>query len=343
MVDTLRSIRSEIQLECRGDFSGSPDEDIIVNAAINDAIETIWIAMMQCNLAKFFGVDSPVSFNLPANTERVRIVSIADPVVVPVVNQVAGGVLNDAAVFSVGYTLVTESGSETNISPLIVTAARNANNLFQMVSPGNPGTAFGYNVYAGPAGQLALQNQQPVPLGTNYTEPVTEWQGYPTFEQTPPLTNTTADNLSWIEHMEIRTSDNLLRAWNQADIDSIAMRQMAATLPTASEYQSYVWELTGNGVLEFRPMTGSAFTPRYWYVSKPRRLRYDQAQVPYVSIVGVHKFIKAQAKSDLYLGVNEFMNGQGWEQKADKEKMAIQMALMMESWNKTTRVVPYLR
>lgn len=342
MVDTLKSMRAEIQLECRGDFSGSPDEDTIVNAAINDAMETIWTAMMQCHLAKFFGADSPVSFSLPANTERYRIVSITDPAIAPVVNQVAGGALNDAAVFSVGYTLVTESGSETNLSPLAVTAARNANNLFQVVAPANPGTAFGYNVYAGPAGQLALQNQQPIPFGTNYTEPVTEWQGYPTFEQTPPLTNTTADNLSWIEHLEIRTSDTLLRAWNQADIDSLVMRRMAATTPTASEYQTYTWELTGNGVLEFRPMTGLAFNPRYWYVSKPRRLRYDQAQIPYVSIVGVHKFIKAQAKADLYLGVNEFMNGQGWEQKADKEKQGIQMSLMMESWNKNTRVVPYL-
>lgn len=342
MIDTLRSLRNEIQLECRGDFSGSPDEDTVVNAAISDAIETIWLSMMQCHLAKFFGADSPVTFNLAQGVERFRIVSIIDPIAAPVVNQVAGGALNDGIAFNVGYTLVTESGSETLLSPLTVTAARVNNNVFQVVSPANPGTALGYNVYAGPAGQLALQNQQPIPFGTNYTEPVTEWQGYPIFEQTPPLSNSTADNLSWIQHLEVRTSDTLLRAWNQVDIDSEVMRRMARTLSTASEFQHYVWELTNNGVLEFRPALGSNFSPRYWYIAKPRRLRYDQAEVPYVSITGVHKFIKAQAKSDLFLGVNEFMNSQGWQQKADKEKMDIQMALMMETWAKNTRVVPHL-
>jgi hypothetical protein len=354
MIDTLKSLRTEIQLECRGDFSGSTDEDTIVNAAINDATESIWIAMMQVQLAKFFGADSPVTFQLPQGTERITIVSIQDPTVAPVVNQVAGGALADGAIFSVGYTLVTESGSETNISPLTVTAARNPNNLFQVVSPAQPaegdaglqpniyGTAFGYNVYAGPAGALALQNQQPIPFSVNYTEPVTEWQPYPINEQTPPISNTTADNLSWIQHLEIRNSDTLLRAWNQVDIDSEVMRRMARTLSTASEYQQYVWELTGNGVLEFRPMTGSAFSPRYWYVAKPRRLRYDQAAVPYVNITGVHKFLKCQAKADLYLGANEFLNSQGWDGKADKEMAKIQSALMQELWNKNSRVVPFL-
>jgi len=342
VTDTLRSLRTEIQLECRGDFSGSTDEDTIVNAAINDAIESIWIAMMQVQLAKFFGADSPVSFTLAAGSERYTIVSIADPTVAPVIGTVAGGNLVDGASFNVGYTFVTESGSETNLSPLTNTGARTNNFLFFVNSPANPGNAFGYNVYAGPVGQLALQNQQPIPLGTTYTEPVTEWQGYPTFEQTPPLTNTTADNLSYIKHLEIRTSDTLLRAWNQYDIDSEVMRRMARTLSTASEYQSYVWELTQNGVLEFRPTTGLGFTPRYWYIAKPRRLRYDQAEIPYANITGIHKFLKCQAKGDLYLGANEFMNSQGWTQMADKEKMGIQMALTQESWNKNARVTPFL-
>jgi hypothetical protein len=330
MTDTLKSLRAEIQLECRGDFSGSPDEDTLVNAAINDAVETVWMAMMEVHLAKFFGADSPVTFALTQGMERFRIVSITDPSIAPTVNQIVQGALVDAAVFSVGVTFVTESGSETNISPLTVTAARVNNNVFQVVSPANPGNSFGYNVYAGPAGQIALQNQQPVPFGTNYTEPNTEWQGYPTFEQTPPLINNTADNLSWIQHMEIRNSDTLLRAWNQVDIDGEVMRRMARTLSTASEYQTYVWELTGNGVLEFRPTIGSSFNPRYWYIAKPRRLRYDQAEVSYVSIMGVHKFIKAQSKADLYLGVNEFINAQGWDGKADKEKNAIQMSLLQD-------------
>ena len=343
MTDTLKSLRVEIQRESRGDFSGNAIEDLIVDAAINDAIESIWMSMMQVQLAKFIGADSPVTFSLPANTERVQLVSIADPTDAPVVSQVAGGNLADGAQFFVGYTFVTESGSETNISPLVQTPARTANNVFQVAPPVNPGTAFGYNVYAGPtADLLALQNQQPVPFTVAYQEPVTEWQGYSVDQQAPPISNTTADNLSWIEHMEIRTSDTLLRAWNQVDIDSEVMRRMARTLSTASEYQHYVWELNGTGVLEFRPMTGLAFSPRYWYIAKPRRLRYDQAQIIYSSITGVHKFLKCQAKVDLYTGVNEFLNAQGWQALADKERENVQMSLTQELWAKNTRVVPHL-
>lgn len=340
MTDTLRSLRTEIQLECRNDFSGSPDEDTIVNAAINDATEKIWMAMMQVQLAKFFGADSPVSFSLPANTERFRIVSIADPVVAPILAAVAGGALLPR-IYQASYTYVTESGSETLPSP-ISTLLVGAANLLQTAAPINPpNNAFGWNLYVGVINQ-ALQNQQPFPFGIQALEPVTGYQDYPTFEQVPPITNTTADNLSYIQHLEVRTSDTLLRSWNQVEIDSEVMRRMARTLSTASEYQTYVWELTGNGVLEFRPMTGSAFNPRYWYIAKPRRLRYDQAEVPYVSIMGVHEYLKARSKATLYLGNNEFLNAQGWKGEATEQMTAIQMALTQELWNKNMRVVPHL-
>jgi len=342
MPDTLGSIRAEIQRESRGDFSGSYDEDQNVNSAVNDAIESAWNFMMQVNLARFFGADSPVTFQLGINTERVQLVSIQDPTVAPTVNQVAGGNLADAAQFYVGYTLVTESGSETLLSPTTFTVARINNNLFQVVAPVNPGNAFGYNVYAGTAlDNMALQNNIPIQF-TPYTEPGTEWQPYSVNETVLPLQNTTADNLSWIRHMEIRTSDTLLRAWNQYDIDSEVMRRMARTLSTASEYQHYVWELDNTGTLEFRPMTGLNFSPRYWYVAKPRRLRYDAAIMPYMNIPGVRRYIKAQAKQDLYLGVNEFLNSQGWQQTAAYEKGEIQNSLMQEAIGKNSRVVPYL-
>lgn len=356
MPDTLRSLRSELQLEARGDFAGSPDEDSIVNAAINDAIESIWSALMSVHLARFFGSDSPVTFQLPANTERLTLVGIQDPTVAPVVAQVAGGNLTDAARFFVAYTYVTESGTETNLSPTTQTAARINDNLFQVTPPANPGNpaggastpgpsggAFGYNVYAGPtANEMALQNQQPLPFNVNYTEPLTEWQGYPVNQQAPPLSNNTGDNMSWIEHMEFRDVDNVLRSWGQYDIHSSKMQAMAASIPSASQYQNYLWDLTNDGTLEFRPMTGLAFSPRYWYVARPRRLRYDQAQVPYVNITGVHKFLKAQAKADLYLGINEFLLSQGWGQKAEQEKLAIQIALMTEQWNKNAKITPYM-
>lgn len=368
MIDTLASLRAEIQLECRGDFSGSPDEDTIVNGTINDGIESIWNTLMSVALARFIGADSPVTFTLASQAQSVQLVSIPDPTVAPTVNQVAGGNLVDGAQFWVGYTFVTESGSETNISPLIQSAARNNNNVFQVPAPVAPGqaavpgpgnavppgqspavagvaptTAYGWNLYAGIAeGLLALQNQEPLPFNVAATEPPTEWQSYSVEQQAPPLANQTADNLAYITHMEIQTPDTAFRAWNQADIDSMTMRRMAQIIPSASPYSNYVWELHNNGRLEFRPYAGTGFTPRYWYIAKPRRLRYDQAQIPYVSIAGVHAAVKYMAKAALYLGVNEFMNAQGWQQAADAEVQKIQMALAMESWRKNSYVSPYL-
>src|SRR5271167_1186735 len=107
MSDTLKSLRAEIVSMMRGDYELDSDTPV-VNACINNAIESIWTSMIQVRLAKFFGVDSPVTFTLGSGVERVQLVSIQDPTVAPVVNQVAGGALADAAVFSVGYTFVTE-------------------------------------------------------------------------------------------------------------------------------------------------------------------------------------------------------------------------------------------
>lgn len=353
MPDTLRSLRAELQLECRGDFAGTPDEDTIVNAAINDAIESIWMKMMQANLARFIGRDSPVTFQLAINQQQVQLVGIPDPTVAPAVVQVAGGALADAAQFWVGYSYATESGSESNLSPLVQTAARNPNNVFQVTPPAQPGaafakgaaptSAFGYNVYAGRAkNTLALQNTQPYPFSIAYTEPVTEWQDYSIGQQEPPIANQTADNLSYITHMDVLLPDMTYQAWNQADIDSQIMRRMSHMLASASPFEVYIWEMHNDGTLEFRPVPGTAYSPRYWYIAKPRRLRYDPAVIPYQNITGVHKFLKCAAKADLYLGANEFMNSQGWEQKADAEALQIQNSLLQETWRKNSYVTPYL-
>jgi hypothetical protein len=189
---------------------------------------------------------------------------------------------------------------------------------------------------------MALQNQQPLPFGVNFIEPVAGFQGYPTKQQTLPVANTTADNISYIQHMEIRTSDTLLRAWNQHGMDSETMRRMGRTNASASEYGTYVWELTNGAVLEIRPMTGLAFSPRYWYVAKPRRARYDQAELPYSSITGVHEFIRNYSIGMLKSAVDEYLAAEKFQGMADKNRQEIVLALNQESWGRDTRVTPYL-
>jgi hypothetical protein len=339
MSDTLGSLRQEILLELRGDLQTDADVPLL-NAKINNAIEAVWMAMMKVALARFFGTDSPVTFTLAQGSQRTQLVSIADPTLILAAANVAGGNLA-ARIYQLSYTFVTESGSETNPSPLLQFNA-NANNLAQITSPNDFGFgAFGWNLYAGVDIQ-ALQNKQPLPFGVNFTEPVTGFQDYPTFEQLPPSSNQTADDISYITHLEITLPDTTLKAWNQEDIDSLAMRRLAGTMASASPYQTYAWDLISGRTIEVRPQTGSAFTPRYFYVAKPRRLRYDQAEIPYVSISGVHEFLTNKAIGDLKLVLDEYISAQAYVGAASSIKGEILTSLAQENWAKNTRVTPFL-
>lgn len=345
MSDTLGSLRAEILLELRGDLA-QPEDVPLLNAKINNALESVFMAMMKVALARFFGSDSPVNFTLAAGAQRVQLVSIQDPTVAPVAAAVAGGNLGGRT-YNLSYTFVTESGSETNPSP-VTNLVVGANNLAQITAPAEPaGGAFGWNLYAG-QNNVALQNQQPLPFGVPYLEPVTGFQDYPASQQLPPSSNQTADNISYITHLEIVQTDTTIRSLNQFDIDSLAMRGLARTLPSASEYQMYAWDLINGRTIEVRPPAGTAFnanslpTPRYFYVAKPRRLRYDQAEIPYQNISGVHQYLTNKAIADLKLVLDEYLASQGYSQAAMGGKQEILTSLAQENWAKNVRVTPFL-
>lgn len=360
MSDTLGSLRAEVLLWLRGDLA-TPDDVPLLNAAINDSLESIWMAMMRVALARFFGLDSPVTFTLPSGAERVQLVSLADPTVAPVLGQTAGGALAAHTVL-VGYTLVTESGSETQMSPT-ASLLVSLNNLGQVTPPAAVQGAFGWNCYVSAtnsAALMALQNQQPLPFGAAniFQEPNAGWQDYSAAQQQPPQAqvastatpagspppseNSTADNISWITHMEVRTSDTLLRSWNQYDINSEIFRRYARTLSSASEYQSYVWDIINGNRLEIRPSAGQQFSPRYFYVAKPRRMRYDQADIPYQNITGVHEYLVNKSLSRLKLGIDEYLSSGAWNAEAESAKQDILLALSQEDWNKNNRIAPHL-
>jgi hypothetical protein len=363
MSDTLGSLRAEILLELRGDLA-QPKDVPLVNAKINNALANIWMSMMQAQLARLLGADSPVTFTLPAGAERVQLVSIPDPAVATTLQNQAEGTLAARNV-TIGYTLVTESGSETQMSP-VVQQAFGADVQIIVVAPAQVANAFGWNCYAAvaPFGSqsstltMVLQNQQPLPFSQNYLEPLNGFLNYPQGDQQPPVVqsatgatpvgspppseNTTGDNIAWIKHLEIRTSDTVLRSWNQYDIDSAITRSFASTVASSSEYQHYVWDLVNGNRIEVRPAAGSTFNPRYFYISKPRRLRYDQAEIPYVEIVGVHEFLTNQAIADLKLSLDEYLSSTAYSTKAGAIKMDIVKSLRQEDWAKNTRVQPHL-
>lgn len=342
MSDTLGSLRQEILLELRGDLQTAADVALI-NAKINNALEAVWMAMMKVALARFFGSDSPVSFTIASGSQRTQLVSIPDPTVAPVIAAIAGGNLAQRTILG-AYTYVTESGSETNLSPTFAVVIP-LSNLGQVAAPPAVSQALGWNFYASVtnnAALMALQNQQPLPFVVPYNEPATGWQDYSANEQTPPSSNQTADNISFITHLEITMPDTTLKAWNQEDIDSLAMRGLAGTKASASPYQTYAWDLINGRTIEVRPQTGSAFNPRYFYVAKPRRLRYDQAEIPYSSISGVHEFLTNTAIGDLKLVLDEYISAQAYQGKAGSVKGDILTSLAQENWAKNNRVTPFL-
>lgn len=358
MADTLGSIRTEVLGWLRGDYANDADTPL-VNSAINDAVEDIWNSMIQVQLARFFGLDSPVSFTLAAGLERVQLVLIPDPLILVGGGGVAGGTLPNRS-YAVGYTYVTESGAETLLSPIQVSNL-GANNLMQAGPPAAVPNAIGWNLYASVSNTptlMGLQNQQPLPFKVPFTETPAGWLDYPGAQQQPgaiqvasaatpasvgpPSENTTADNIAWITHMEVRTSDTLLRSWNQYDIDSELFRRYGRELSSASEYQTYVWDLINGNRLEVRPSAGMQFTPRYFYIARPRRLRYDQGSIPYTGISGVHEFIVSSTVAKCKLGVDEYLASQAWDGKATASRAQIIAGLTQELWAKNTRIAPHL-
>jgi len=343
MADTLASLRAEIIGWLRGDMDADSDVALI-NAAINDSIEKAWVGMMQVQLARFVGVDSPVTFTLPSGAERVQLVNIVDPVAGPVLGQVAGGVLLQRTL-NCAFTYVTESGTETLPSATTVLVV-NANNLLTARLPSqlNILNAIGWNLYAsvGADPNLALQNQDPIPFNVTWNEPQAGVVDYAASQQTVPLKNSTADNISWILHMEVKTSDTLYRSWNQVDIDSMLMRQFARTLSSASEYQAYAWDLINGNRLEFRPITGAAFNPRYFYIAKPRRLRYDQAEIPYIEIANVRPYLVDRSVAKLKLSLDEYLAFQAWSAEAAQGLLDVRLGLTQEDAYKNKRIAPHL-
>jgi hypothetical protein len=352
MPDTLKTVRTSVLNWLRGDYALSTDVPLI-NEAINDALEKMWNSLIITQYERFFGLQTggaPPTFSAPSGAQRVQLTGITTPTVAPVLTAVAGGSQGARSV-TVAFTWITESGSETQIG-LTATIALGANQVCQVTAPAVPTIGFppwGWNIYAtGNSNNvelMCLQNQGPQGLGLTYTEPTTGFQDYGTtsqYDQRVPETNTTGDNIAWIDHMEIQTSDTLYRAWNQTSVDSEVMRRMARTLSSASEYQHYVWDLIGDNVIEIRPPLGLAFTPRYWPVVKTRRLAYDQAPIPFQYINGVREHIVSKAVANLKLGIDEYLAFQAWDGKAMASLQDIKIALTAQNWKKDSRIVPHL-
>jgi hypothetical protein len=332
-------------------LSGERVNDTRVNSAINDAIEDLWAALILASMSSFMA--GPVSLPLPINAERIQLVSVPDPAVGPTyAAPVAGGPYVAQHNPYVVITYVTESGSETNPSPISGSAIA-VGFLAQLAAIPFVAGAIGWNLYSWVGGALdpaptvstgfAKQNDEPIPFGVPFIEPPNGFvnaDGQSVFSP-PPTENTTGDNLAYIRHFEFQTSSGMYKTYDRGDIDSSFMRKMASYVSTSSEYQTYAWDLINQRQLEIRPATGQAFTPRYFYVVKPRRLRFDNAALPFPTIPST-EFIRTYALARIFLSLHEYDAATGWETAAEKKRLACMRALSMVNVNLNQSVTPYL-
>lgn len=335
MIDTLAGLRDDI-LEWLEE-SNLTDR---ATSAINDSIESLWMTLMRTTVSMFVG--GPIGLTLSSGTEGVILVSVADPTVAPTAGVATSGSL-DAHSVAVKITLVTESGTETLPSPS-TTQACLAGEVASITSPSYVSGAIGYNVYGystlGPTTTYAKQNDEPVSFGTAYQEPDTGFVNGPELPLVP-TENTTGDDICYIKLIEAQMPDLGYKQYDAAAIDSLLMRKAARNIPTGnSQYQNYYWDLINQRQLEFRPALGTSLTPRYFYVKRPRRLRFDNAPLPFLTVPAV-PFLKYNSLSLLSISIREFETAKAWAEKAENERGQLELTVMQMNQNKNQYITPY--
>lgn len=229
------------------------------------------------------------------------------------------------------WTYVDGAGGSTDPAAAI---------LVQSGSALNPNQLFS-TVVSGAGYRRLRQNEQPLAFSDSFQEPPAGFNDDAQSLPLAPTQNTTADDIFYIRKLESQTPAGYWKAWEAADLDSLVMRRAGTQIATPSDYQSYAWDLINQNRIEIRPATGAAVVPRYFFIRRPRRLRYANAQIPFNTIPCL-KYLRCQAMSDLSPTIYEYDAAEVWQKKADAEKAEILRAVIMQSRNKNQTVTPYL-
>lgn len=341
MADTLGTMRASVLQWYKGD-----DDPTLINDMISDAVESLWDSVLLVNLGQIMG--GPIqNITFSAGNERQEIVSITDPTVAPTINTVVlGALLQRTLVF--GYTFVTESGSETKLSPTSsqVVPVNSVAKVLPPVFPGTPAAIgsvpIGWNVYgADVIGRLAKQNPVPLDFAQFYQEPTSTGVIDEPNQPSPPQTNTTADDIFYIRLLEVQNQDSTWTRWQGADLESLLMKRMSRAIAPSSTYYPYAWDFVNGNRIEIRPAAGQALNPRFFYTRKPRRLRFDAAAIPFTNISAT-EFIRLYALASLHLTNRDYSSHNVWNGKAERKRMDILKGLNTQQRVKQTRITPFL-
>lgn len=317
-----------------------PIDDDLATDAVNDSVEKLWLAIATANMSALVG--GPVqNLSFSAGDERKTVVSIADPTVAPTLSQAASGNLPAHTLFA-AYTLVTESGSETLPSPTASLAIL-VNQLGLIAPPAFVPGAIGWNLYAATADgtRLALQNAGPIDFGASWQEPPSGVVSAPDLAA-PPTMNGTADDIVYINVLEVQNPDNTWTRWNGADLQGLMMTRAERSIAPNSTYFPYFYDLVNGSTFEVRPALGGNAIPRYFYTKKPRRLRFDQAPIPLQRYSGSTECVRDYAIAKVKMSLEEFEAAQGWMANATATRAEILSTVNLMNRNKVRRITPFM-
>src|SRR5262245_42431554 len=109
-MDTFGTLKAEIE-----DWLDEDLPESRTTFAVNDAIESLWTSLMRISVSIFISGSVDVTFNSASNL----LITVRDPTTSLTVSDVPSSDSGKAAhTVRVGYTYVTESGSETLLSPI---------------------------------------------------------------------------------------------------------------------------------------------------------------------------------------------------------------------------------
>jgi hypothetical protein len=310
-----------------------------LNDALNDAIISIWNTLMTITVSNFLG--GPVTVSISSGSEEASVVSISDPLVAPTVADHVDGALAGPRDVVVAYTLVTESGSETLISPT-TTRSVPANNVAKVTSPAFVEGAIGWNCYMGSvSGRLAKQNETPTRFGDFFYEASTGFSEEPNLPS-PPVVNNTGDDIYYIASISVDPSTGGRSFWRQSDMASKLMRSLYSSIPITDKTFPYAFDLINQRTIRIAPKAGTALDPSYIYVKRPRRIRFDNSIIPFQSI-DVEEFLRCHALSSLMLGNHEYEAADRWTAKAEIARVLAAKALNKQNVQRNTTVRPVYR
>lgn len=349
-METLFTMRGQLLRYMRDD-----EDPALCNDALNDAVDSLWLSVLLVSLGQFLGGPVSNSLQLAPGDERATIVTIPDPPALVNGNfsqqaQLAGPTPLPIRKEIFTATYVTESGSETNYGiPLTVDVGLGqlsviAPPTFPNIPTGNP---VGWNLYGSgnPIGVapdpngLFRQNELPIRFDQTFIEADA---GLTPQGDLPPTANGTADNIFYIRVIEVQQQDQTWKRWVAGDLDGLLMDRAVKQIASTSIAQCYAYDVVRGSTVEIRPAAGTALNPRFFWVAKPRRLRFDNSPFPFQNLA-YSEFIKSYAAAQLKRSSHEYTAANLESSNAERVRIQILEGLNTQATTKQKNITPFMR